>query len=140
MAKPGFDCMSVWHQSPYTIHPSPDTLFLLLLILWTQIPICNPYLCRVTRHQVWITRTFCVSHLRPSTLNANQAAFLVPFTQAHAQNLALHIFHNAKGQDQKHSFLLKAKNRDIEWHNTIFFCDPPCFLYNCGRWPPLKEK
>lgn len=92
---------------------SPYTIFLLLLILWTQIPICNPYLCRDTLHQVWITRTFCVSHLRPSTLNANQAAFLVPFTQAHAQNLALHIFHNAKGQDQKHFFLLKVKSRDI---------------------------
>ena len=58
-----------------------------------------------------------MSHLRPSTLKANQAAFLVPFTQAHAQNLALHIFHNAKGQDQKHTFLLSQEQR----HGMIYY-------------------
>lgn len=45
--------------------------------------------------------TFCASHLRPSTLNANQAAFLAPLPQALAQNLALLIFNDAKGQAKK---------------------------------------
>ena len=60
-----------------------------------------------------------MSHLRPSTLNANQAAFLAPFPQALAQNLALLMFNDAKGQDKKIFFLLEVKSRDVIF-NDIF--------------------